>query len=87
MALFFASCNFSENELALNKDIAINDDSYSLDQKVEALLSKMTLEEKIGQMNQYNGFWDLTGPIPKDGDASKKYDNLRKGYVGSMLYE
>ena len=26
-----------------------------IDEKVTELLSKMTLEEKIGQMNQYNG--------------------------------
>jgi beta-glucosidase len=53
--------------------------------KVEALLKQMTLQEKIGQMNQYNGFWDLTGPAPSSGDAAKKYEHLRKGYVGSML--
>ena len=29
------------------------------DKKAEILLSKMTLEEKIGQMNQYNGFLEL----------------------------
>ncbi|MFT5863418.1 MAG: beta-glucosidase [Flavobacteriales bacterium] len=57
----------------------------SIDQKVEALLKQMTLEEKVGQMNQYNGFWNVTGPVPKGGDAEKKYDHLRKGYVGSML--
>jgi len=45
----------------------------------------MTLDEKIGQMNQYNGFWDLTGPAPKDGNAAKKYKDLREGKVGSML--
>ena len=56
-----------------------------VEQKVEALLKQMTLEEKIGQMNQYSGFWDLTGPAPKSGDAAKKYEHLRKGYVGSML--
>ena len=56
-----------------------------VEQKVEALLKQMTLEEKIGQMNQYSGFWDLTGPAPSNGDAAKKYEHLRKGYVGSML--
>ena len=56
-----------------------------IEQKVSTLLKQMTLEEKIGQMNQYNGFWDLTGPAPSSGNAAKKYDHLRKGYVGSML--
>jgi beta-glucosidase len=52
---------------------------------VEKLLKKMTLEEKIGQLNQYNGFYDLTGPPPKDGDASQKFEDLKSGKVGSML--
>ncbi len=52
---------------------------------IEDLMSKMTLEEKIGQMTQYNGFWDATGPVPEQGDAAAKYDDLRSGKVGSML--
>ena len=57
----------------------------SIDSKVADLLSKMTLEEKIGQMNQYNGFWNFTGPSPEGGDAKVKYEHLKKGWVGSML--
>ncbi|PKB15514.1 beta-glucosidase BglX [Flavobacterium sp. 5] len=57
----------------------------SFDKKVEILLKKMTLEEKVGQLNQYNGFWDVTGPTPKEGLAAKKYEDLKKGLVGSML--
>ncbi|MBN3521032.1 beta-glucosidase BglX [Algoriphagus lutimaris] len=57
----------------------------ALDARVDSLLSLMTLEEKVGQMNQYNGFWEVTGPAPKDGDAARKYEHLRKGLVGSML--
>jgi len=57
----------------------------SIDRKVDSLLSLMTLEEKVGQMNQYNGFWNVTGPAPKDGSAAKKYEHLKKGWVGSML--
>lgn len=56
-----------------------------LDRKVDSVLSLMTLEEKIGQMNQYNGFWEVTGPAPSNGQAAKKYEHLRKGWVGSML--
>lgn len=62
-----------------------NPSLYTIDHQVDSLLSMMTLEEKIGQMNQYNGFWDVTGPAPAEGDASLKYENLRKGLVGSML--
>ncbi|MBC5863990.1 beta-glucosidase BglX [Flavobacterium turcicum] len=56
-----------------------------LDRKVDSVLNLMTLSEKVGQLNQYNGFWDITGPTPKEGQAAKKYDDLKKGLVGSML--
>lgn len=55
------------------------------DSKVDSIMRLMTLEEKVGQMNQYNGFWEVTGPVPKEGDAAIKYEQLRKGLVGSML--
>jgi len=54
----------------------------TIDQKVDSVLRLMTLDEKIGQMNQYNGDWDATGPITKDGD---KQNQIRRGMVGSML--
>ena len=82
--IFFTSCkNSNESNLSVN-DIKTSK-TLSIEDKVEALLSKMTLEEKIGQMNQYNGFWDVTGPAPSDGEAEIKYEHLRKGYVGSMI--
>ena len=70
---------------ALVSSISSDSEASIIDKKVDSLLSIMTLEEKIGQMNQYNGFWNVTGPVPADGDAAKKYDHLRKGWVGSML--
>ncbi|MBI1344340.1 MAG: glycosyl hydrolase [Terrimonas sp.] len=54
----------------------------TIDQKVDSVMQLMTLEEKIGQMNQYNGDWDATGPITKDGE---KQNQIKKGYVGAML--
>lgn len=71
--LFFMTNNKSMAQL---DDIAV---------KVDALLAKMTLEEKVGQMNQYTGFWEITGPVPKDGSAKAKYEQLRAGKIGSML--
>ncbi|MFY7671070.1 beta-glucosidase BglX [Tenacibaculum sp. MEBiC06402] len=73
----FLSCNQQTTTKTSSNDV--------IDQKVDSLLQLMTLEEKIGQMNQYNGFWDVTGPVPSAGDAAKKYDHLKKGWVGSML--
>lgn len=56
-----------------------------LDRKADSVLKLMTLTEKVGQMNQYNGFWNVTGPAPKEGQAAMKYEHLKKGLVGSML--
>jgi len=53
-----------------------------IDKRVDSVLKLMTLEEKVGQMNQYNGDWAATGPITQDGD---KQNQIRKGMVGSML--
>lgn len=52
------------------------------DEKVDSVLALMTLEEKIGQMNQYSSDLQMTGPSRKD---STKLDQIRKGLVGSML--
>ncbi len=57
----------------------------SIEQKVDSLLSIMTLEEKIGQMNQYSGTWDVTGPAPEEGDNKRRYELIASGQVGSML--
>lgn len=53
--------------------------------KIDALLSQMTLEEKVGQMNLYTGFWEITGPAPSEGNAKQKYDHLKSGLVGAVL--
>ncbi|MFP9113162.1 beta-glucosidase BglX [Flavobacterium sp. RHBU_3] len=63
----------------------VQTEKTGIDRKVDSVLALMTLEEKVGQMNQYNGFWEVTGPAPKDGAAAIKYDHLKKGWVGSML--
>ena len=61
------------------------DKTKPIEERVRLLMNEMTLEEKVGQMNQYNGFWDVTGPAPKGGTAELKYDHLKRGLVGSML--
>ncbi len=55
------------------------------EKKIDELLQKMTLDEKVGQLNQYNGTWDVTGPAPQSGDEKARYEALVKGKVGSML--
>lgn len=65
--------------------LQMNAQTQTTDQRVEELLQKMTLDEKIGQMNQYNGFWNVTGPAPQEGNAKEKYEDLKNGRVGSVL--
>ncbi|WP_300979040.1 beta-glucosidase BglX [Flavobacterium sp.] len=56
--------------------------SKNIDQKVEALLRQMTLEEKIGQLNQYTGDNAATGPITINPN---KQTEIKQGLIGSML--
>lgn len=53
------------------------------DQKVSELLSKMTLEEKVGQLVQYSGFEYATGP--QNSNSANVLNEIKQGKVGSML--
>lgn len=53
-----------------------------IDQKVEALLAKMTLEEKVGQLNQYSGDNTVTGPLTINPN---KEQEIKDGKIGSLL--
>jgi beta-glucosidase len=55
-----------------------------IEKKVNDLLRKMTLEEKIGQMNQYTSRWEMTGPAP-GGDENSVLQDIKAGRVGSLL--
>lgn len=79
VSLIALSCSTAKQNVVPQKD------KLPIDRKVDSVLRLMTLEEKVGQMNQYNGFWEVTGPAPKDGQAALKYDHLKKGWVGAML--
>lgn len=49
----------------------------AVENKVDKLLSKMTLEEKIGQMNQISSF----------GNIEEMSVLIKKGEIGSILNE
>ncbi|MBN9337948.1 MAG: glycosyl hydrolase, partial [Chryseobacterium sp.] len=55
----------------------------SIEQKVNELISKMTLEEKAGQLVQYSGFEYATGP--QNSNSKKVLEEIKQGKVGSML--
>ena len=54
----------------------------SLSQKADSVLKLMTLEEKVGQLNQYNDDNQATGPVTIDNN---KVDQIKNGQVGSLL--
>ena len=75
--LFLASCRPQVTQPLAGGD--------NIKSKVDSLLAIMTLAEKVGQTNMYNGTWEFTGPVPQDDNNQQKADNIKKGLVGSML--
>lgn len=57
-------------------------DAARIEARVTALMARMTLAEKLGQLTQYSGEWDATGPVTFKGNHA---DDIRQGLVGSML--
>ena len=55
-----------------------------LEQRVKDLLSRMTPQEKAGQLNQLNG-GAFTGPALNDAGQKEKRALVKAGKVGSML--
>ena len=54
----------------------------TIDQRVDSVLQLMTLDEKVGQLNQYNDDGIATGPVTIDHDKEKQ---LAAGKLGSIL--
>ncbi|HET6767387.1 MAG TPA: beta-glucosidase BglX, partial [Chitinophagaceae bacterium] len=59
-----------------------NGQKKTIDQRVDSVLRLMTLDEKVGQMNQYNGPWAATGPLTNNDNLLTQ---IKEGKVGSML--
>ena len=77
---FFLCCFFIAN----GQDTTIPSTVKNVETKVDSVLALMTLEEKVGQLVQYNGSWDLTGPASEMNNKQKE-ENLKNGKVGAML--
>ncbi|MCW3785855.1 beta-glucosidase BglX [Plebeiibacterium sediminum] len=75
MAALIVSCSPADHTKVID----------STEKKVEELLSKMTLDEKIGQLNQYTSSWEMTGPVPEGKDQQDQLEMIKSGLVGSML--
>ena len=48
---------------------------------VDSILARLTLEEKLGQLNQVSGLGNPTGP----GGTPASYEQIRRGEIGSFL--
>lgn len=68
--------------LLLIASCSVNAQQKSIDQRVNELLAKMTLDEKIGQLNQYSGDNTVTGPLTINPN---KEGEIKAGQIGSML--
>ncbi len=64
--------------LAGSASLQAQSSKLTADQRADALLKQMTLEEKIGQLNQAGGF-SLPGAPPAE-------EQVRKGLAGSVLW-
>ncbi len=75
---FFAPQNFAKPETATVADT-------SIEEKVNAIVSKMTIEEKLGQLNQLAGGGEWNTERTSIGISKEQVELLRKGLVGSFL--
>lgn len=57
--------------------------SYDVERKIDSLLRVMTVEEKLGQLNQVGPQWDTRKESP---DKTYQAELVRKGKIGSFLY-
>jgi len=76
-ALLFAQNKTASVPVYKNAKVAIN-------QRIDDLLKRMTIEEKAGQLNQLNG-GAFTGPAVNDAGQQAKVQMVRDGKIGSFL--
>ncbi|MFO7852313.1 MAG: beta-glucosidase BglX [Bacteroidota bacterium] len=76
LLIAFVSC--TNNNDTITKWISYSGDP-EIERKVDSVLNLMTLDEKIGQMNQYSGNFAVTGEVTNN----KSGDYLKKGMIGS----
>ena len=56
----------------------------SASERADALLARMTLAEKIGQLTLFTGYSGITGPVKEQGQQSL-LDQVRKGDCGNVF--
>ncbi|MGC1204139.1 MAG: beta-glucosidase BglX [Flavobacteriaceae bacterium] len=79
--IFLLSLLNCDNQTNNHIDLSTAD---HIEKKIDSVLDLMYLNEKIGQLVQYSGKWNATGPSSSKHDQYK-LEKLKKGEVGSML--
>lgn len=70
--ILFSACNNGTTNTMVDK---------TLDRKVDSVLSKMTLEEKLGQLTLYTSYWDVTGPVMREDYV----EEIKAGRCGNIF--
>jgi len=71
----------SNSQQGISKVVIVNHESVAMNDFVNELLSKMTLEEKIGQMNLLTSDLAVTGPSIRDDYK----EDIKNGRVGAIF--
>ena len=77
LAIFLLSATISFSQQKKNTNPA----DVKMNGFINSLMNKMTLEEKIGQMNLPTVGFDVTGPLLSQGVE----DKIKKGLVGGVF--
>ena len=72
LILFFTGCQTSNFDDRTEMEIA---------RKADSVLSQMTLEEKLGQLNLLTSDWDVTGPVMR----TQYIEDIRAGKCGNIF--
>ena len=80
-SLFFLAALFSANSLVAQQKKAASATDQKMNTFIDNLMSKMTVDEKIGQLNLPAVGFDVTGPILSQGVNEK----IEKGLVGGVF--
>jgi beta-glucosidase len=80
-SLFFLAAVFSANAVFAQQKKTVPAGDQKMNTFVNNLMSKMTVEEKIGQLNLPAVGFDVTGPVLSEGVDEK----IEKGLVGGVF--
>lgn len=73
---------FSQNKVKPKIAASVKGLNPVIENKITALMAKMTIDEKVGQLNQYSSDKVVTGPITNSGN---KLQDVKDGKIGSLL--